>query len=66
MQGVFITGTGTDIGKTHVGAGIARSLKLRGINVIPRQQFVDRLFPWFEMKMRFLLLSPLKPCRKMV
>lgn len=37
MQGVFITGTGTDIGKTHVGAGIARSLKLRGINVIPRK-----------------------------
>jgi dethiobiotin synthetase len=37
MQGVFITGTGTDIGKTHVGAGIARALKLRGVNVIPRK-----------------------------
>jgi dethiobiotin synthetase len=37
MQGVFITGTGTDIGKTHVGCGIARALKARGINVIPRK-----------------------------
>lgn len=32
-QGYFITGTDTDIGKTVVTAGLAGSLKLKGINV---------------------------------
>jgi dethiobiotin synthetase len=37
MQGVFITGTGTDVGKTFVGTAIARNLTERGITVIPRK-----------------------------
>jgi len=37
MQGVFITGTGTDVGKTFVGTAIARALIQRNINVIPRK-----------------------------
>lgn len=36
-QGVFITGTNTNVGKTFVGANIARQLTLRNINVIPRK-----------------------------
>ncbi|MEW9668386.1 dethiobiotin synthase [Ammoniphilus sp. 3BR4] len=32
-QGIFITGTDTDIGKTFVGAGLAAVLKERGIDV---------------------------------
>jgi len=37
MQGVFITGTGTDVGKTFVGVEIARQLTQRKIKVIPRK-----------------------------
>ncbi len=37
MQGVFITGTNTDVGKTFVGVAIARALSLRDIRVIPRK-----------------------------
>ncbi len=37
MQGVFITGTGTDVGKTFVGTEIARALTQRDITVIPRK-----------------------------
>ena len=37
MQGVFITGTGTDVGKTYIGAAIARTLSAEGVNVIPRK-----------------------------
>lgn len=37
MQGVFITGTNTDVGKTFIGVEIARRLNQRGINVIPRK-----------------------------
>ena len=37
MQGVFITGTGTEVGKTFVGAAIARVLTRRRIKVIPRK-----------------------------
>ena len=37
MQGVFITGTNTEVGKTFVGAGIARALTQRDIKVIPRK-----------------------------
>ncbi|MBI5416337.1 dethiobiotin synthase, partial [Candidatus Poribacteria bacterium] len=33
MQGIFITGTDTDVGKTIVAAGIARALKMKGYNV---------------------------------
>ncbi len=36
-QGVFITGTSTDVGKTFVGVEIARKLSQRNINVIPRK-----------------------------
>ena len=37
MQGVFITGTGTEVGKTFVGVEIARRLNQRKIKVIPRK-----------------------------
>jgi dethiobiotin synthetase len=37
MQGVFITGTGTEVGKTFVGLEIARQLSRRNIKVIPRK-----------------------------
>ncbi len=37
MQGVFITGTNTEVGKTFVGVGIARALTQRDIKVIPRK-----------------------------
>ena len=37
MQGVFITGTGTDVGKTFVGTAITRKLTEQGITVIPRK-----------------------------
>ncbi len=37
MQGVFITGTGTDVGKTFVGTAIARALTQHNITVIPRK-----------------------------
>ncbi len=37
MQGVFITGTGTEVGKTFVGVAIARQLNQRNIKVIPRK-----------------------------
>jgi len=37
MQGVFITGTSTDVGKTFVGVAIARALTRRKIKVIPRK-----------------------------
>jgi len=37
MQGVFITGTSTEVGKTFVGVAIARALTRRNIKVIPRK-----------------------------
>ena len=37
MQGVFITGSGTEVGKTFVGAAIARALTRRKIKVIPKK-----------------------------
>ncbi len=37
MQGVFITGTSTAVGKTFVGVEIARQLGQRKIKVIPRK-----------------------------
>lgn len=37
MQGVFITGTNTDVGKTYVGALLAKTLREKNINVIPRK-----------------------------
>jgi dethiobiotin synthetase len=37
MQGVFIIGTSTDVGKTFVGVAIARALTRRKIKVIPRK-----------------------------
>jgi len=37
MQGVFITGTNTDVGKTFIGVAIARALTQRNIKVIPRK-----------------------------
>ncbi len=37
MHGVFITGTNTGVGKTHIGVLLARALRARGIRVIPRK-----------------------------
>lgn len=37
MPGVFITGTSTDVGKTHVGVLLCKQLHANGINVIPRK-----------------------------
>ncbi|MCG6938284.1 MAG: dethiobiotin synthase [Gammaproteobacteria bacterium] len=37
MQGVFITGTGTGVGKTRIAVNIARRLSLQNIKVIPRK-----------------------------
>ncbi len=37
MHGIFITGTSTGVGKTHVGVLLARALVDRGITVIPRK-----------------------------
>ena len=37
MRGVFITGTGTDVGKTFVATEIARQLYQQDIVVIPRK-----------------------------
>jgi dethiobiotin synthetase len=37
MQGVFITGTNTGVGKTFIATRIARQLSEREINVIPRK-----------------------------
>ena len=37
MQGVFITGTGTEVGKTFVATNIASQLNQRNINVIPKK-----------------------------
>lgn len=37
MQGVFITGTDTGVGKTHIGVLLAKALRARDISVIPRK-----------------------------
>jgi dethiobiotin synthetase len=37
MQGVFITGTDTGVGKTHIGVLLARALRNKNIRVIPRK-----------------------------
>lgn len=37
MRGVFITGTDTGVGKTHVGVLLAKALRDRNIRVIPRK-----------------------------
>lgn len=52
MQGVFITGTGTGVGKTRIAVNIASQLTRHKINVIPRKPVEsgcprqgDRLLP---------------------
>ena len=37
MQGVFITGTDTGVGKTHIGVLLAKALSEKNITVIPRK-----------------------------
>ncbi len=37
MQGIFITGTNTDVGKTYIGTHIAKQLIQKNITVIPRK-----------------------------
>ena len=37
MHGVFITGTSTDVGKTHIAVLLARQLTEQGVTVIPRK-----------------------------
>ena len=35
MKGLFITGTGTDVGKTVAAAGLLRGLRARGLDAVP-------------------------------
>ena len=37
MNGLFVTGTDTDVGKTWVGTQLIQALILRGVNVVPRK-----------------------------
>ena len=37
MQGVFITGTNTDVGKTYTGVLLAKKLRQHNVTVIPRK-----------------------------
>ena len=37
MNGLFMTGTDTDVGKTWVGRYIIKSLVKRGVNIVPRK-----------------------------
>ncbi|MDD3608664.1 MAG: dethiobiotin synthase [Halothiobacillaceae bacterium] len=37
MRGLFIAGTDTGVGKTHVATALARTLAARGLNVVPRK-----------------------------
>jgi dethiobiotin synthetase len=37
MKGVFVTGTNTEVGKTHIAAILASQLKNQGVTVIPRK-----------------------------
>ncbi len=37
MKGIFITGTDTNVGKTYIACQIAKQLKQKNINVIPRK-----------------------------
>ncbi len=52
MQGIFITGTDTGVGKTHIACAIAQQLQQAGVTVVPRkpiesgcQQEGDELIP---------------------
>lgn len=42
MQGIFVTGTDTSVGKTTVSCGLANSLRLRGLNVAVRKPIEQR------------------------
>ena len=37
MKGVFITGTDTGVGKTHIATRLARELTQQGVRVVPRK-----------------------------
>ena len=37
MQGIFISGTSTDVGKTHTAVLLSKALRKKNINVIPRK-----------------------------
>lgn len=37
MHGVFVTGTDTGVGKTHIGTAAIKALVARGIHVVPRK-----------------------------
>ena len=37
MNGIFITGTNTGVGKTYIGCLLAEALHRKGINVVPRK-----------------------------
>jgi len=37
MQGIFITGTDTSVGKTYIACAIAQQLQQAGVNVVPRK-----------------------------
>lgn len=42
MQGVFVTGTDTSVGKTFITAGLARALHARGVTVAVRKPIEQR------------------------
>lgn len=37
MHGIFVTGTNTGVGKTHISTAIARTLQAQGVRVVPRK-----------------------------
>ena len=41
MSALFVAGTGTDIGKTHVAAGLTRALRARGVDAMPLKPVVS-------------------------
>lgn len=52
MQGIFVTGSDTDVGKTYVSSQLIRLLIEKGLNVVPRKpvesgckRVDDQLFP---------------------
>lgn len=37
MKGIFVTGTNTGVGKTHISTAIARTLLAQGVHIVPRK-----------------------------
>jgi len=75
LQGLFISGTDTDVGKTYIGAQIVRALHDNGINVVPKkliesgcERIGDELIPadathYFEAVEKEIPLTEICPYR---